>query len=248
MVSKKERKMSGQRIEQRKNKLKGRIIVLILFLASFVFVVFCGYLWGAWTGFPKGHDAYAHITRIKYVLDFFPNIDWQYHWANGMPLFKSYAPLHSILGALLIKISGISMAHSVIALGFLSYLFLAISVFGIVYIITKRSWLAFLANVLVFSSFASWDWMVFGGNYPRVFALGLMFLTIFFFVKLLSKIQENGKLKSKTWLILSIIALFCMTACDPGTDFGPPKCEGYIRFLEKNFEAKIRKQIGVTVH
>jgi len=195
-------------IQKRKSKLSSSLILVIAFVASLAIMIFCGYLWGAWTGFPKGHDAYAHMTRIKYLLDFFPNIDWQYHWANGMPLFKSYAPLHSYLGALLVWLTHVSVAKSLIIFGLVSYLILLIGIFGIVYTLTKKAWLAFLANVLIFSTFASWDWMVFGGNYPRFLGLALMFLTVFLFLKTLSFYSQSELKRRKLWLSLTIISLF----------------------------------------
>ncbi|MFA5070489.1 MAG: hypothetical protein WC528_04385 [Patescibacteria group bacterium] len=188
------------------SKPRRRWLTLIFLLFSLAFMVFCGYLWQAWTGFPKGVDSYVHMTRIKYVLDFFPHIDWQYHWANGMLLF-SYASIHFIFGAILVKLAGISAAKSLIVLALFSYSLMTVGIFAIVYQVTKKAWPALLAVILTFSSFGAWNWMVMDGNYPRLLGLGFMFLAIYFYIKLLSESGEGTK-SNKKWIILSIIFLF----------------------------------------
>src|SRR5438105_2441143 len=53
-------------------------------------VVGIGAALGAWSGFPKGVDAGNHLTRLKFVADWFPHHDWLYAWAAGMPSFDNY--------------------------------------------------------------------------------------------------------------------------------------------------------------
>src|SRR5439155_11850 len=61
--------------------------------AVIVVVVVMGVLLGAWVGFPKGVDAYQHLTRLKFVADHFPHHNWFYAWAAGMPMFDNYPGL-----------------------------------------------------------------------------------------------------------------------------------------------------------
>src|SRR5213079_3080901 len=60
-------------------------------------VVAMGALLRAWDGFPKGVDAANHLTRLKFVSDWFPNHDWFYVWAAGMPTFDNYPGLAYVM-------------------------------------------------------------------------------------------------------------------------------------------------------
>src|SRR5439155_5359701 len=60
-------------------------------------VVTVGALLRAWDGFPKGVDAANHLTRLKFVSDWFPNHDWFYVWAAGMPTFDNYPGLAYVM-------------------------------------------------------------------------------------------------------------------------------------------------------
>ena len=56
-------------------------------------VVVAGLLLSAWRGFPKGVDAYQHLTRLNFVADWFPHHNWFYACAAGMPMFDNYPGL-----------------------------------------------------------------------------------------------------------------------------------------------------------
>jgi hypothetical protein len=45
--------------------------------------LFAGFSNHAFTGFPKGYDAYGHMSKIKLLVDYFPNTDWNYQWYSG---------------------------------------------------------------------------------------------------------------------------------------------------------------------
>lgn len=156
-------------------------------LLVIAFVVYAGLFFEAWTGFPKGVDVYARMTRVKYILDFFPHVNWQYHWANGLPTFTTEAPFFYYLAAVLVKLTGISIETSMIVLGFFTFAFLGIGVYGYVYTLTKNILAAIAAAFLVLSSFSTWNWMVLGGIYPRIFAVGLMAIVFWLLVWLFEK-------------------------------------------------------------
>ena len=67
--------------------MMARIRNLLAVVAIGGITVLVGALLRAWTGFPKGTDAAAHLTRLKFVADWFPSQDWLYAWAAGMPTF-----------------------------------------------------------------------------------------------------------------------------------------------------------------
>lgn len=177
-------------------------------IAVVVFVVYAGYYLDAWTGFPKGVDVYARMTRVRFILDFFPHINWQYHWANGLPTFTTEGAFFYYLSAFLVKVSGISIETSMIVLGFLAFSFLGVGVYGYVYTLTKRFESSLAAVFLILSSFSVWSWMVWGGIYPRIFAVGLMSISLWLLAKLLRKKEMNlSRRLNLVALILTLSAL-----------------------------------------
>lgn len=169
----------------------GRQVKLILSLLTIVlFVIIFGYLLGAWTGFPKGADAYARITRIVYILDFFPHVSWQYHWSNGMPTFKTEAPFFYYLGALIAKLFSLPPEKPLIIVGFLTFVFIGVGIFGYVSSLTRNYAAGLLAAILALSSYSVWDWMVYGGIYPRIFAVGLSMMSLWLVVRFLQSAKE----------------------------------------------------------
>lgn len=185
-----------------------RLKILICLLLIIAFVAIFGYLLEAWTGFPKGADAYARITRIVYILDFFPNVFWQYHWANGMPTFTSEAPLFYFLGALIAKIFSLSPEKPLYILGFLTFVMIGFGVFGYVLTMTKSYVAGLFSSVLVLSSFSLWSWMVHGGIYPRIFSVGLSMIALWQTVAFLEAAKKSSSFPRGpfVWVVLALAA------------------------------------------
>ncbi|TMC94319.1 MAG: hypothetical protein E6J05_17330 [Chloroflexi bacterium] len=55
----------------------------------------------AFVGFPKGYDAYGHMSKVKFLVDNFPDVDWNYEWYSGQFFSEgSFPPLfHYVAGA-----------------------------------------------------------------------------------------------------------------------------------------------------
>ena len=105
--------------------------------------VWLGNYLNLWRGFPHGSDAYCHLSKIKFILDYWPNTDWFYHWAMGMPHFLWYAPLPYYMGAGMVKLFGVSQELSLNIIGLISYLGIFIGIFGAVYTLVKNHLIAF---------------------------------------------------------------------------------------------------------
>ena len=84
-------------------------------VAIFAAVAAVGVALGAWTGFPKGTDAYAHMTRLRFVAEYFPRHEWLYGWSAGMPTFETYPELPYIVAAPLAKAFGAPVALDALA-------------------------------------------------------------------------------------------------------------------------------------
>ncbi|MCL4382169.1 MAG: hypothetical protein M1575_03090 [Patescibacteria group bacterium] len=168
-----------------------KFVLIFCFILILFVVALYGYQLETFTGFPKGADAYARITRIVYLLDFFPHVFWQYHWADGMPTFKTEAPLFYFLGAIIAKIFSGSPFFSLIILGFLAYAAIGIGVFGFVLTQTRKPFWGLFAAILALSSFSLWSWMLSGGIYPRILGVGFSLIAFWFTARFLKAAESK---------------------------------------------------------
>jgi len=141
-------------------------VVLVLVTVSAV-----GFVLTVWTGFPKGTDAYAHLTRLKFVAEFFPRHEWLYSWSAGMPTFETYPELPYLAAAPLTKLVGAPAALIVIA--FAGMALLGLGLYGTVRAATGSGLGGLVAALGAIGSMATWTWIVNGGVYARVLAAGL---------------------------------------------------------------------------
>ena len=141
-------------------------VALVLVTVSAV-----GYVLTVWTGFPKGTDAYSHLTRLKFVAEFFPRHEWLYSWAAGMPTFETYPELPYLAAAPVTKLLGAPAALILIA--FAGFSLLGLGLYGTVRTATGSSVGGLVAALGAVGSMATWTWIVNGGVYARVFAAGL---------------------------------------------------------------------------
>lgn len=138
----------------------------------------------AFVGFPKGFDAYGHMSKIKFLVDFFPNIDWNYEWYSGMLYSEgSFPPLFHYLGGLLVGVLGLSTAGTLIVISAASFIVIAWGLYGLVRVATGDPVPALIACLLLISSSAYWNYILEAGLYPRI--LGMAFLAVFAFLAVL---------------------------------------------------------------
>jgi hypothetical protein len=130
-----------------------------------------GFALTVWTGFPKGTDAYSHLTRLQFVAEFFPRHEWLYAWAAGMPTFESYPELPYIAAAPVTKLLGAPVALVLIAATGMALL--GVGLYGTVRTATRSSVAGLVAALGAIGSMATWTWIVNGGVYARVLAAGL---------------------------------------------------------------------------
>jgi hypothetical protein len=130
-----------------------------------------GYVLTVWTGFPKGTDAYSHLTRLRFVAEFFPRHEWLYSWSAGMPTFETYPELPYLAAAPVTKFFGAPTALILIA--FTGFALLGVGFYGTVRTATGSRVAGLVAALGAIGSMAVWTWVVNGGVYARVFAAGL---------------------------------------------------------------------------
>ena len=135
---------------------------------------------GALTGFPKGLDAYGHLTKIRFILSFWPKHGWNHLWDAGTPLFSgSYPPLSYYMAALLVAVFRCRPESALTALAAVSLLLNSLCVYGFVKNVTGDRLPSLLAVSLMVFTPAYWEWWVYGGNYGRVVSLGFFGLSLY---------------------------------------------------------------------
>ena len=134
-------------------------------------------------GFPKGVDAYAHMTRIAWILKYFPQINWNPFWDSGTPFWIwTYPPLTALLSAGVIKVFSISVEQGMILTGAFLMLLGILGLYAACYLISRRIMIAIFVTVLTVTTPAFWSWWGHGGNYARIWGTAFYFWAFAFLV------------------------------------------------------------------
>ncbi|GAC1641280.1 MAG: hypothetical protein NVS9B11_08630 [Candidatus Dormibacteraceae bacterium] len=153
--------------------------------------ILAGVLNHAFTGFPKGYDAYGHMSKIRLFVDYFPNIDWNHEWYGGMLYSQgSFPPLFHNIGGFLVGVVGVPTATALVVVSAASFVLIAWGLYGMVRAATGDHLAALVAALVLISSAAYWTYIVEGGLYPRI--LGMAFLSLFAFFTTLYQ-QRRGR-------------------------------------------------------
>src|SRR5258706_5936132 len=202
----------GSRGRDRLNLLRGRLAALdgmrrykdpaaLALIAAVTLTV--GVVNGAFTGFPKGYDAYGHMSKIKLLVDYFPNVDWNHEWYSGELYSQgSFPALFHYLGRALGAFLGVSTANALIVISAGSFVLIGWGLYGYVRASTGDSIAALVAALVLISSAAYWTYIVEAGLYPRI--LGMAFLALFSFFAI-TYYQRGGRL-AYVAMVLSLAA------------------------------------------
>jgi hypothetical protein len=125
---------------------------------------------GAW-------DLETHIWKTEYILDNFPNFQWNPYWYLGMPLLKYYQSGFYFLNIAFMKIMSIDAARSSILLVILGHLLATFLTFLVCYKVSRRILLSALASLFVLSntfiSLRSYGWEPITVVFLFLYPLGL---------------------------------------------------------------------------
>lgn len=156
----------------------------------------------AFVGFPKGYDAYGHMSKIKLLVDYFPNVDWNFEWYSGQFYSEgSFPPLLHYTGALL-AFTGIPIAGSLVLMAAVSFIAIGGALYGLVRGAGGSRWAAVVAALLLVGSSGYWVYIIEGGLYPRI--VGMAFLALFAFFA--TVYQRNRSRIAYVAMVLSLAA------------------------------------------
>jgi len=146
---------------------------------------------GTWIDYPHGGDTYGHLTKIRYILTFWPNVNWGYIWAGGMPLFRWYPPLPYFLVALFAKLPGSSIEFSTTLIFVAGIILTGVMLYLSVSILSQNDRFASLSAALLSVSSASfWNYALGGGMYPRITAMAAFSVYLYFLLGYLKDVQD----------------------------------------------------------
>ena len=112
---------------------------------------------GAFSGFPKGYDAWGHIAKIHLILAHWPYIDWNDTWYTGIPHFEgSYPPLYHLLVAALVSITGRSIPDAMNLVTAGCVVVTVVATYAFVHTLTHRRVPALAAGLLVIGTPGFW--------------------------------------------------------------------------------------------
>jgi hypothetical protein len=144
-----------------------------------ILTLFIGFRSTAFTGFPKGYDAFNHLALAQIVKENFPHVLWNPYWDGGVVLFpRNYPPLfHFGVGliALAFSLEVTLVAKAILAL---SIILTAIFLFLCLWVLTKKILPGLFAGLFFLASSTVWCYILTEGLYPRVMAMMTVSLVI----------------------------------------------------------------------
>lgn len=188
-------------------RIRSTAMVMINIFIILAFILWFGNSTDAFRGFPKGIDPYSHMTKIKYILQFFPYHDWQYHWAAGTPLLLWYAPLFYYFSSLLVKLGLTTIEGSLIIVAGIALLCIGVGVHQFVYTVTRDIFPSLTAALLALTSPAIWNWFLGAGLYPRFFGLGFLALSVWWVARFMQDAEHPQGKNVRVSFILAILFL-----------------------------------------
>lgn len=155
----------------------------------------------AFVGFPKGYDAYGHMSKVKFLVDNFPNTDWNYEWYSGQFFSEgSFPPLFHLVAAVLVGWFGVPLGESLIVLAATSFVVIACSLYGLVRIASGSRLAGLIAASLLLATNAFWSYVLLGGLYPRIVGMAFVALAAFFAILLFA-------LRSRVAFVAMVLSL-----------------------------------------
>lgn len=134
--------------------------------------------------FPKGYDAYGHMSKVRFLVDYFPNAGWNSEWYSGQFFSEgSFPPLFHYTAATLVGWFGMSIEAALVAIVAASFAAIACALYGLVRVATGNVFAGAIGALLLLSANAFWSYILLGGLYPRI--LGMAFLSLFAFFAVL---------------------------------------------------------------
>ncbi|MEP6762291.1 MAG: DUF6541 family protein [Sporichthyaceae bacterium] len=131
------------------------------------------------SGTPKGYDAFGHIAKVRFLIENWPHVSWNYSWYSGMPTFQgSYPPGYHGLVAVLAGPLGLGISTAMNGVALASMLAIVLGCYATVHTATSSRRWALFAGVLLVATPALWSHAVETGLFPRLLGMGATALAL----------------------------------------------------------------------
>lgn len=229
-------------IKRLKNSFNNDIIKVFLACGFLVVVTLAiGFKSSAFTGFPKGYDAFGHLSLAKIISQNFPHVFWNPYWDGGVVLFpRNYPPLYHFLLSWLSWGFSIDITRLTLILLAVETCLSAIFIFFTVWFLTKKVLGGMFSGLFFLSSSAVWSYVIQSGLYARFFGMMTVCLAL-----LAMAIYLTTKGKKKQWAYWLTVFSFVLAFL---SHFLAVVLTGFafltlIFFLEKSWEERIRQTL-----
>lgn len=178
--------------------------LLVLLFIVLVFAFWVTYKLFFWAGFPAGNDAGSHIYRTKFILTFWPHINWVYVWAAGMPLFTHYPLLpYLIYAGSTVLFKEIPMSVFINAVGPVSIGLAGFFAGLIAYHFSRRNiFLGLLVALIIVSTPSAYNVAYGAGAYARIWVPSFFAFTLFFTLRFFEGVWKGEWRKWDYFLII----------------------------------------------
>lgn len=127
--------------------------------------------YGAW-------DLETHVWKSQYILDNYPNFNWNPYWYMGTPLLKYYQSGFYILNIAFKLLTGLTMARSALLIIIFAHLLATLMTFLLCYKVSKKPILSALLSLFIlsinFMSLRSYGWEPITVVFLFFYPLGLL--------------------------------------------------------------------------
>jgi hypothetical protein len=171
---------AGQAPRRRGLRIAGPLLTIfdlaILSLLAWSVGRYCA----AFLGFPKGADAWGHISKVRLLIDNFPHVQWNYAWYAGIPHFGgSYPPLYHALVGTAAALSGTPVPKVMVGATIGCVLVTVLSFYAFVRAASSSRLAGIVAATLLVTTPAYWTYIIQYGLYPRVMAFAFLNVALF---------------------------------------------------------------------
>lgn len=120
------------------------------------------------------------MSKVKFLVDNFPNVDWNYEWYSGQFFSEgSFPPLFHYIGGALVGWFGLSPGAALIGVAAVSFVVIGCALYGVVRVAGGSRVAGLIAAMTLIAANAYWSYVIEDGLYPRI--LGMAFLSLFAF-------------------------------------------------------------------
>ena len=169
----------------------------------FSYAIFLGILvdaWIPWTYTHAGSDTLKHLYKTKFLLDNWPNTQWNPQWAAGCPFLVTYPPFLYYLTSSSVQLLGISIEIAYISIIGTSYCLFGLGLYGFIFEIGKNKEVSVATAFLGISSPLIWRLHTRWGLGMDVCSLGFSALALWMIAKHTNNLNTR-KPSERTYLL-----------------------------------------------